>query len=237
MELIEEGIIISLKNFSDTKKIASILTRHHGMWKGLVQGNLCLDISDFVKLHWKSRNPEGLGNFFFEDIWNNFAINAQYPERLLMIKSAAELCLAYLPQREPYEKLFDFLEENVKSFSIETYLLFELTFLECLGFPLDFSKCSVTNSEGDVYYLSPKTGRSVCREVGEKYKDKLFVIPNIFLHPSKPSTPDKAQVRNDTLRALSITEYFLKKNIINSHKSLFFRDKILERIKHGQNIF
>jgi len=62
--------------------------------------------------------------------------------------------------------------------------LWELKLLEAIGFGLDFSKCVITSSVDDLYYLSPKTGKSVIKEIGEKYHNKLFIILKFFLNPS-----------------------------------------------------
>ena len=81
------------------------------------------------------------------------------------------------------------------------------------GFNLDIQNCSVSGSN-NTYYISPKTGNCISKEVGEEYKDKLFVIPRCFLNIYAGT--------NDFKNGLSILFYFLKKIFVENGK----KDKV-----------
>ena len=53
------------------------------------------------------------------------------------------------------------------------YLDWELKLLSCIGFGLDLEKCAVTETREDLCYISPKSGKAVCKEVGTEYHSKL----------------------------------------------------------------
>ena len=59
----------------------------------------------------------------------------------------------------------------------DDYLLWEMTLLRELGFALDLTKCSGCAQTANLAYLSPKTGRAVCAECAEPYKNRLFRLP------------------------------------------------------------
>lgn len=227
MELSEEGIIINLKPFSGNKHVISILTEEHGKWKGIVPCTISLNIGDLTTFTWKSRSPDGLGSFFFNNIQSNFILHSQSRLKLSIIKSICDLCTICLTERESCVELFHFLKEHLTDITIEDYVLFEIKLLDTLGCPLDFSKCSVSGTQ-NVYYMSPKTGRSVCKEVGEKYKDKLFIIPKIFLSNFNTTS------NKDIVNALNLIEYFLRKNTVLQNTKILFRDKIKEIVVNGQ---
>lgn len=228
MEFSGEGIVLGLKKFNSNTRIASILTGTRGRWNGALPGQVRVNIGDIVDFSWKSKNPDGLGSFFITNCNSNFANNIADETNLLIIKSVCELCLCGLPEREPDDALFSFLKNNIGNPTIVWYIFFELMFLQSLGYPIDLSECSVTHQANCAYYLSPKTGRSVCKEVGEKYKDKLFLIPKFLLDSSV--TPNK----DELLYALEAIGYFLRKNVLRHSNEMFFRDKVIERVKYGR---
>ena len=49
-----------------------------------------------------------------------------------------------------------------------------------MGYELDLSACAVCNSNEDLKYISPKTGRAVCYEHGNAYEHKFFYYQNSF---------------------------------------------------------
>ena len=50
-------------------------------------------------------------------------------------------------------------------------------FLKNTGYGLNLDKCAVSGSSKDLYYISPNSGNCVTLTVGNKYKKKLFRIP------------------------------------------------------------
>lgn len=58
---------------------------------------------------------------------------------------------------------------------------FETGLLQELGFGLDLSKCAATGSTDDLVYVSPRTGRAVCRDAGAPYAERLLKLPRFLL--------------------------------------------------------
>ena len=99
------------------------------------------------------------------------------------------------------------------NFILKEYILWEFSFLKFIGYGLNFEKCSVTGSTEDIFFVSPKTGNSVCYSIGKKYEKKLFKISSFIKDKSKEVSTE------DYIMALNISSFFLKN----------FMKKILER--------
>ena len=82
-----------------------------------------------------------------------------------------------------------------------------LSCLNDLGFGLDLNQCAVTGKTNDLVYISPKSGRAVCADAGQPYADRLFKIPEFWVHPVEITLEQFHQ-------ALTITSYFFSKRLI-----------------------
>lgn len=213
MEFTDSGIVIHVKNFLENKKMVKIITKSHGLWNGTIYAPTPLNTLDIVDVRWRSKKLESLGNFIIENKKNYFLVNSNSRINLLMMQSICELCVGYLPEREPCSELFDSVISLLDEPSAQRYISFEINLLRMIGYDLDFSKCSMTGKIGDVCYLSPKSGRAVCEEVGKPYKDKLFLIPKFWVKEEQNIS------KQDIINSLSILGYFFQKNAV--YKSNF----------------
>ena len=91
------------------------------------------------------------------------------------------------------------------------YSYFEFYLLDFLGIGLDLSECSATGSKEDLAYVSPKSGRAVCAQAGEPYKERLYKFPHFILKQNY--APTAAELRD----LLEMTEFFLYKNFFATH--------------------
>ena len=82
------------------------------------------------------------------------------------------------------------------------YLSWETSLLEDLGFGLDLGSCGATGATDDLAFVSPKTGRAVCRAAAQGYEDRLLPLPNVL---RDPKTGDPAGVHD----GLKTVGYFL----------------------------
>ena len=129
-------------------------------------------------------------------------------ERLSVLASACALLLL-LPEREPNP---DFFEKTVKLLAVlpfdgfwEAYARWEVDLLSALGFGLDLSVCALTGTTADLCYVSPKSGRAVCRDAGAPWADKLLSLPAFLTH-----TDGRAENREEIKKALKLTGFFLE---------------------------
>ena len=55
-----------------------------------------------------------------------------------------------------------------------------MNLLASLGYGLDLKKCAATGTTENLFYISPKSGKAVCKEKGLKYDKKLLRFPTIL---------------------------------------------------------
>lgn len=182
MKLESNGIIISMRPFGERDAVAHIFTEHHGVLTGMLRGaganskNKPL-VGQVGAVAWNARLDSQLGVFHFE-AQRNLGLPAMMDSsKLAYMNAMFSLIETLLPEREAYPNLYNATIKTLADLSAESYLQWELGLLRDLGYALDLSKCSGCGKNDDLIYLSPRTGRAVCKECGAPYVDKLFKLP------------------------------------------------------------
>ena len=187
MQIETEGILINIKPFSERDAIAHIFTRDNGVLVGLLRGGVVAKknkplVGQFGRVSWNARLDSQLGVFHFEAEKNLSAPLMMNNDLLKIMNSIFALIYTLIPERESYnnlyEKTFVLLNDlSTANNPYDLYLDWEINLLHDLGYALDLTKCSGCQTTDDLIYLSPKTGRAVCRACGEPYKEKLYKLP------------------------------------------------------------
>jgi DNA repair protein RecO (recombination protein O) len=235
----ENSVILSSKSFAENSRVVTVFNKTIGKTSGLVKNKrMSVQLGDISNILWKGRTHDQLGTFKIENIFSPFTYAFNNPLGIFAIDSICFLCCIGLPEKAPHQKLFNTLKTLLLSISQENWLvnyaLFEINFLSEIGFGLDLSKCALTKKTEDLFYVSPRTGCAATRSAGEKYKDKLFVLPQFLI---SKNTPSIAPTIYDITRALLITGHFLKMYFsgINNGKLPLSRDYLIaglsEKIK------
>jgi DNA repair protein RecO (recombination protein O) len=165
-----------------------------------------------------------------ENVFSPFTYVFNHSMGILAVESVCFLCSKGLPEKAPHPRLFDSLKTLLLSISQENWLtnyaLFEVDFLSEVGSGLSLSKCAVSGASEDLRYVSPRTGCAVTSEVGEKYKDRLFILPPFLISNNENPTS------RDIFCALQMTGHFLKTYFcgINNGKLPLSRDYLLAEI-------
>jgi DNA repair protein RecO (recombination protein O) len=226
MSIIQDsGLVIGLRNYQEEGMVIKILTKEYGIINFLNK-----------RISKKQRPILQIGNLLNCQFWlktgQQLAISQKYEldrsyssliilesSKITLLKRINNVIDLMLPEGEANLTIFkytcEFLEELVeKSCFIsynQSFINWQLLMLKELGFSLDLSCCAVTQATENLHYISPKTGRAVCYEVGNKYHDKLFLIPKFLLQNNHSSSIDEIK------SALNITEFFFRK-VFNEHK-------------------
>lgn len=218
MEWHDEGIVLGVRRHGETSVIAEVMTEGHGRHMGLVRGGRSrtqrpvLQAGNRVSVFWRARLAEHLGEFRIEPIQQRAALLMQSSMAVYGIQAMAAL-LRLLPERDPHRKLCDTLEIIIghldePEVAGELYIRFELALLNELGFGLDLEKCAASGTRSDLIYVSPKTGRAVCRTSGHPYAERLLALPE-FLQPEMNEAAD-----SDGLNAaFRLTGFFLNRHV------------------------
>ena len=187
MQIETEGILINMYPFSERDMIAHIFTQDAGVLVGMLRGGAVAKknkplIGQYGAVSWNARLDSQLGVFHWEPEKNLSATLMLNNDSLKLMNSAFALLNTLIPERESYEKLYTNTLGLLSDLAIsqspyDDYLKWELDLLGELGYALDLSKCSGCQTTNNLCYVSPKTGRAVCANCGEPYKDKLYKMP------------------------------------------------------------
>ena len=133
-----------------------------------------------------------------------------------------------------YKNTTNFLDQitNVKKWEF-FYIHWELNLLASLGYGLDLKKCAATGTTENLFYISPKSGKAVCKEKGLEYDKKLLRFPKILRDLGKNYEFN----RSDLLDGLKITGFFLKKCFIDSlqnSQTITIRQRLIDTLSNEE---
>jgi len=229
----DKAIIISTRKQGENSLLVSVLTENHGLHSGMVSSAkkyaaICQPCN-FVHVSWNARLEEHLGFFTCESLKDNAHIIMFDKLKLHAVNSICSLLSRVMQEREVNRQIYNMVNsliENIISDDnwLEEYVFFELHLLSELGYGLDLDKCAVTGEKDSLYYVSPKTGRAVTKEIGEPYKDKLLRLPYFM---NKHKNINGTLCRNNTssnsdlmeiIDGISLTRYFFNKCVFSFDK-------------------
>ncbi|MDG2244076.1 MAG: DNA repair protein RecO [Rhodospirillaceae bacterium] len=226
VEWTDLGLVLSVRKHGEYDLILHVLTQQHGHYAGVVKGGIgrrtrgLYQPGNRLQFRWRARLEDHLGTFVCEPD-RMFAAAALHDR--LMLTALSTLCAsaeAVLPEREAhplaYHQACHLLENLGDPNWVSDYVLWEMHLLNELGFGLDLTSCASTGVTEELIYVSPKSGRAVCRKAGEPYRTKLLSLP-AFLKGEyiKPLNKD------DVIFGLDLTGFFLERYVYGPHgKSL-----------------
>ena len=217
----DEGYIINLCRHGEKSLILTILTKEHGKMVGYVKN--CLNKKSLgvyqqgnqIRVEAYARVEENMWNFHIELIQANAANFITDPKKLAVLSSFCALCKDTMPESQNVENLylcverfFNFINEDNW---LTHYCYFEFYLMSFLGISLDLEKCAVTGSYDNLKYVSPKSGKAVCEEIGFPYRQQLYKYPQFIL--DKNYHPQQEEMKN----LLEMTGFFLHKNFFRTH--------------------
>lgn len=218
MQWSDEAILLGVKRLGETSVIAEVMTRDRGRHMGLVRGGRSrrmqpvLQPGNRLEITWRARLDEHLGEFRIEPIELRAARLMESATAVYGVQALAAL-LRLLPERDPHVHLYEALDVILDHLGDpadagELFIRFELEVLNDLGFGLDLARCAATGRIDDLIYVSPKTGRAVCREAGEPWAAKMLALPR-FLSAGAGKSADR-QGLSDAFR---LTGFFLNRHV------------------------
>ena len=224
MEWHDQGIILTIRKYGEFDAILDVLTREHGRHSGIVKGGLGrrqrgnIQPGNEIDVTWRGRLETHLGTYSVE-LKNARAVAFLYSSgKLAALNSCSSLLSISLAENEPHELLLDGLlafldtlemaEDNFIHWA-PLFIRWELGLLTELGFGLNLESCAATGVTDDLIYVSPKSGRAVCREAGLPYHDKMLKLPGFLLGNSENLCSE------DIKDGLMLTEFFLDRHMLN----------------------
>lgn len=220
MEWQDDAIVLGLRRHGETSVIAEVMTRRHGRHMGMVRSGRSrsmqpvLQLGNEVDVNWRARLVEHLGEFRIEPTRLRAAALMETGLSVYGVQALAAL-LRLLPERDPHPHLFEALGvvlDHLTDPAVagELFVRFELAVLEDLGFGLDLTECAATGVREDLVFVSPKSGRAVCRTAGEPYAPRLLALPGFLKAPQSAVHPAHGAALADAFR---LTGFFLARNV------------------------
>jgi DNA repair protein RecO (recombination protein O) len=226
MEWHDEGVVLAARRHAESDAILETLTREHGRHLGLVHGGASRRVrsallpGNTLNLGWRARLSEHLGVFSAELRHERAGAILESRDALIGLSAFAEMTRAVLPEREPHPALYDVAEILLDAIErtefahwAPLYVRWEMGVLEAVGFGLDLSRCAATGSTSELQFVSPKSGRAVCREAGEPYRGRLLELP-AFLIETRAASAGPADIR----AGLALTARFLLDRVLMPHQ-------------------
>ncbi|MBE6452359.1 MAG: DNA repair protein RecO [Alphaproteobacteria bacterium] len=221
MKFTDEGYIINLCKHGERSLILTVLTQNHGKIVGYVKNCLSkknlstYQLGNHIKIDAYSRLDENMPTFRVELITPSAVFFMQQESKLHALSSFCALSNICMPEFQDIENFYIIVADFFNGINTENwlkyYVFFEFHLLEFLGIGLDLSECSATGTTQNLAYVSPKTGKAVCQEAGEPYKNRLYLYPKFIL--DKSIIPDSLSL----IDALKMTSFFLNKNFFAVH--------------------
>jgi DNA repair protein RecO (recombination protein O) len=218
MEWNDEGVVLHSQTLGESKRVVSLFTRDHGRCAGVFRATSktksWIQCGSKVKARWGARLENHIGHWTLEPLCTNTFLLLDEPGPLAALASVTSLCQLALPERHPYAYLYERFEALLRDLSsphwIRSYIFFELTLLEELGYGLDLNTCAVTGVTTNLVAVSPRTGRAVCEEVAAPYEGRLLPLPALIPQENAEILLETQEI----LDALHLTGYFLERNLL-----------------------
>lgn len=218
MQWSDQAIILGIRRHGESSAIAEVMTATRGRHLGMVRSGRSramqpvLQPGNTVELTWRARLDEHMGEFRIEPLELRAARLMETATSVYGIQALGAL-LRLLPERDPHPHLYEALAVIVDHLEDpadagELFVRFELAVLNDLGFGLDLTECAATGARDDLAYVSPKSGRAVCRAAGMPYADRMLVLPE-FLAVEARSAADY----DSLAAAFRLTAFFLNRHV------------------------
>jgi DNA repair protein RecO (recombination protein O) len=218
MQWQDEAIIIGVKRHGETSVVAEVMTRSRGRHLGLVRSGRSrtmqpvLQAGNRVEAVWRARLDEHLGEFKLEPLRLRAARLMEQATSVYGVQAMGAL-LRLLPERDPHPHLYEALDVILETMDDpadagELFIRFELAILNDLGYGLDLTECAATGSRQDLQYVSPKSGRAVCREAGAPYADRMLALPAFLREGAKAAANPESMAA-----AFRLTGFFLHRHV------------------------
>ncbi|GAA3860867.1 DNA repair protein RecO [Celeribacter arenosi] len=213
MEWRDQGTVLAVRKHGETSVIVEVFTQTHGRHAGVVRGGISRKMTPHlqpggqISVTWRARLEDHIGSFTVEPLKSRAAQVMSDPLALSALGSITALLVTTLPEREDHGYLYAETERLLDALGTSpdwplSYLHWEVSLLEELGFGLDLSACAVTGSPDDLAYVSPKSGRAVSRKGAGEWADRLLPLPQCLLGQS---SVDYVEIR----QGLGTTGHFI----------------------------
>lgn len=220
MQWDDRGIVLSVRRLGERSGIVHLLTAQHGLHAGVDKAAFTqrsrglYQPGNQVQAHWQARLAEHMGTFSAELLEPVASHLLDSRLKLAALAAATRMVECVLHEREPQPQIFQVMQGVLQSLCkdekekwLKEYVRLEFALLECSGFGLDLETCAATGQARGLAYVSPRSGRAVCQEAGDPYKDRMFLYPEFLLQEGMEPT------HSQLVDAFRLLRHFLQERV------------------------
>lgn len=235
------AIVCAVRHHGEHGAIVRALTPDHGLVSGYVRGGRSrimrpvLMPGNRVQAEFRARTAEQLASLSVELV-HSLAPLLGEPLPAVAIEWACALSAVALPENNPFPALHDALGAVLDAIEAApaargwavALVRYEALLLVELGFGLDLSRCTVTNADGPLTHVSPRTGAAVSAQGAAGYETKLLPLPRFLSEGGEAEW-------SDILDGLRLTGHFLERSVLIDRRAdvLASRERLVERLKRA----
>lgn len=221
----DEGYVLSAKKYGEKSLIVVLFTKNKGKITGFVTDGTSkknrglFQTGNKLFFEASARLEENMRRLFRLELLEPNAVNMMVDvKKLELMTAVVPMFTRLLNENEDVALFYDILGKFFKAETLKDmltqYAFFEFYALDYLGIGLSLDCCAVTGQTDGLCYVSPKTGKAVCREVGAPYADRLFMYPHFVVDNNE--NPSYEEIFN----VLKMTEFFLYEHFFKFHNLL-----------------
>ncbi|MDR0423449.1 MAG: recombination protein O N-terminal domain-containing protein [Rickettsiales bacterium] len=200
------GFIVFIRRYEEKSSLIKIFSKNNGLISGYLNNVTREQIGNLVHFTWTAKSITQLGTLRIENMKSNIGTLLNSKRNLYILENIVSLITNllyenYLPSLDLFsqiENIIHIMDDDDKNV-IRDYFYFENLLLNELGTGILFEEKRIN----EVYYVSPKTGLAVSKEIGEPYKNILFTFPALFRMEEIN--------KNIFIECFGVIDYFLKK--------------------------
>ena len=207
----DEGFLLSKSKFRENANIINVFTYNYGKVNGIVYGGTSRKIKNYLQVGNKifiiftSKNENKLGYFKTELITPFSPKYFNDKKRTSGILSLNNILSLLLPESQPYKKIYNSLDDLLKNFDNENwillYILWELKLIKELGFNPSLE--NFNNMKNNSKFIDEKIDKI-------QYKIPLFLIKNKI-----PDIIDNDLIKRSLTftRLIMLNKFFIPNNL------------------------
>lgn len=241
VQLVSSAIVLSVRAHGEAGAVVRALTPDDGVQHGYVRGGHArrlrpvLQPGNVVLGEWRAWTEEQLAALTVELTHSRVALHEQ-PAAAAALAWLAALTATALPQAQPYPRLHAALNGVLGALEAAPSAVgwagplarYELLMLAELGFGLDLDRCVAGGENGDLAYVSPRSGGAVSRASAAGYEGRLLPLPPMLREGG-------AAGWGDIFDALAITGRFVERDLLTGRAGevLAARERLLDLLKRA----
>lgn len=242
MHLRTRALVCAIRPHGEHGAIARLMTPANGLMAGYVRGGRSRRIrpvllaGNIVEAEFRARTEEQLAGLTVELVTSRSGLYAE-PLAASAIEWSCALTAAVLPESQSYPHLHAALDGVLGAIEAapsarrwaSALVRYELLLLSEQGFGLDLSQCTVTGSNSNLHWVSPKSGAAVSGEAGEAYRDKLLALPEFIVAGGEAKDWDAI------FDGFRLTGHFLARNLLDERRNdvMAARERLVERLQRA----